>query len=68
MLLCPNDPQTKGQINPQADWREKQIGAKWILLKNEGTNLLGKKPNSFVRFLEEIEDTKSAFEINWPLL
>ena len=25
------------------------------------------KSNSFVRFLEEIEDTKNHFEINWPL-
>ena len=24
--------------------------------------------NSFVRFLEEIEDTKKTFEINWPLV
>ena len=26
-----------------------------------------KKPNSFVLFLEESEDTKSRFEIIWPL-
>ena len=25
------------------------------------------KSNSFVRFLEEIEDIKNPFEINWPL-
>ena len=25
------------------------------------------KSNSFVRFFEEIEDIKTAFEINWPL-
>ena len=30
--------------------------------------LLGKKPNSFVRFLEESEDTISFFEIIWPLV
>ena len=26
------------------------------------------KSNSFVRFLEEIEDTKNPFEIIWPLV
>ena len=26
------------------------------------------KSNSFVRFLEEIEDIKTPFEINWPLI
>ena len=25
------------------------------------------KSNSFVRFLEEIDDPKNPFEINWPL-
>ena len=38
-----------------------------ILPKNEQNNssivLLGKKPNSFVRFLEESEDTKGRYEI-----
>ena len=40
--------------------------------KNERTNsilvLLGKKRNLFVRFLEESADTKSRFEIIWPLV
>ena len=41
-----------------------------FLQKNEQNNsiivLLGKKMNSFVHFLEEFEDSKSPFEINWP--
>ena len=28
----------------------------------------GSKKNSFVCFLEEFEDTKNHFEINWPLV
>ena len=43
----------------------------WTLLKKlispKGQIILKVKTNSFVRFLGEFEDTKSLFEIIWPL-
>ena len=54
-----------------------QIISKWIFgvfnflqKTNENKSIWGiivVKSNSFVRFLEEIEDIKTPFEINWPL-
>ena len=35
--------------------------------KNERKSFFGGNQTIFVRFLEEIEDTKNHFEINWPL-
>ena len=35
---------------------------------NENKSSSSSKKNSFVRFLEEFEDTKNHFKINWPLL
>ena len=54
-----------------------QIISKWFFgvfdflqKTNENKSIWGiivVKLNSFVRFLEEIEDIKTPFEINWPL-
>ena len=54
-----------------------QIISKWFFgvfdflqKTNENKSIWGiivVKSNSFVRFLEEIEDIKTPFEINWPL-
>ena len=38
-----------------------------FLQKRTKTSHILKKPNSFVRFLEEINDSKNHFEITWPL-
>ena len=35
--------------------------------KRTNTSRHSSKKNSFVHFLEEFEDTKNHFEINWPL-
>ena len=35
---------------------------------NENKSSSSSKKNSFVRFLEEFEDTKNHFKINWPLV
>ena len=35
--------------------------------KNKSTRGIMNKLNSFVRFFEEIVDTKKTFEINWSL-
>ena len=44
----------------------------WFPPKKEGTNSTYYYDNSgrlvFVHFLEEIDDPKNRFEINWPLL
>ena len=50
-----------------------QIILKWFLASSISSNKRTKtsrhssKKNSFVRFLEEFEDAKNHFEINWPL-
>ena len=54
-----------------------QIISKWFFdvfdflqKTNENKSIRGiivVKSNSFVRFLEEVEDIKTPFEINWPL-
>ena len=54
-----------------------QIISKWffgvfnfLLKTNKNKSIWGiivVKSNSFVRFLEEMEDIKTPFEINWPL-
>ena len=59
------DSPLKGQIIPKvfvvsSDSSKKRQTNSFLVL-------LGKKTNSFVRFLEESEDTKSRFEIIWPL-
>ena len=36
--------------------------------KNPIWGIIVVKPNSFVRFFEEIDDPKKLFEINWPLV
>ena len=36
--------------------------------ENKSTwGIIAVKSNSFIRFLEEIDDPKNHFEINWPL-
>ena len=51
-----------------------QVISKWFLgssissKKRTKTRRIVVKMNSFVRFLDEIDDPKNHFEINWPLV
>ena len=58
-------------------WIKGQIISEWFFgvfnflqKTNENKSIWGiivVKSNSFIRFLEEIDDIKTPFEINWPL-
>ena len=63
MIKIPGQVTIKGQLISKSFLRS-SISSK----KRTKTRRSVVKTNSFIRFLEEIDDTKNHFEITWPLV